>query len=240
MVFIPDLFLPKKFKAKMARKTKNSNKENVEQQQQQQEQSNMKIKGADSMFKAYGDDPTDELPGKIGPNGIFRLLSDLQVDPSDRSVLILAWKLKATTQCEFSKDEWIQGMENIQCDTMEKLSKFMKNSASQIKDPADFQKFYQFSFNYAKPLASSGLALPTAVAYWQIIFGENKRVDHWISYLEEQKIRGVTKDEWYTFLEFLNTVEEDFSNYDPEGSWPVRIDDYVEFCQTSTGKTLAA
>uniref|UniRef100_A0A914ZB21 Defective in cullin neddylation protein n=1 Tax=Panagrolaimus superbus TaxID=310955 RepID=A0A914ZB21_9BILA len=192
------------------------------------------------MFNAYGEDPNDDLPGKIGPNGIFRLLNDLKVDPADRSVLILAWKLKAATQCEFSKDEWIQGMEDIKCDNMEKLSKFMKNSASHIQDPIDFQQFYQFSFNYAKPLGSSGLALSTAVAYWEIIFGENKRVQNWISYLENQQIRGVTKDEWLTFLEFLNTVKEDFSNYDSEGSWPVRIDDYVDFCQASSGGPLAA
>ena len=104
----------------------------------------------------------------------------------------------------------------------------MKNSATQIQDPAEFRKFYLFTFNYAKALASRGLPLNVAAAYWRIIFGENRRVEHWISFLEQQN-RGVTKDEWSLFLEFLNTVNEDLSNYDSEGAWPVIFDDYVEF-----------
>lgn len=56
-------------------------------------------------------DPSDKVEGRrIGPNGILRLLNDLGVDPASREVLILAWKLKAGTQCEFSWDEWKDGM----------------------------------------------------------------------------------------------------------------------------------
>jgi DCN1-like protein 1/2 len=200
-----------------------------------------KVRGHDNMFRKYADDPNDgkETAGKIGPNGVVRLLNDLGVDPSDRSVLILAWKLKAETQCEFSKDEWFKGMEAIKCDTIEKLANFMRNSANQIQDPASFRQFYHFTFTYAKPLASRGLALPTAVAYWRIIFGENRRVEDWIAYLEKQPERGVTKDEWSLFLEFLNTVNADLSNYDPEGAWPVRIDEYVDYCKSrSTGEPM--
>ena len=58
-------------------------------------------------------DPQDNLPGKMGPHGVTRLLSDVRIDPSDRSVLILAWKLNAEVQCEFSKAEWINGMKEI-------------------------------------------------------------------------------------------------------------------------------
>ena len=38
------------------------------------------------------------------------LLNDLQLDPEDIVVLILAWKFRAATQCEFTKQEWLQGM----------------------------------------------------------------------------------------------------------------------------------
>jgi DCN1-like protein 1/2 len=190
------------------------------------------VKGVEQMYKRYADDPQDNLPGRIGPNGVVRLLSDLKVDPSDRSVLILAWKLNAGTQCEFSKEEWYKGMETIRVDSLEKLSNWMRNSANQIQDPASFRQFYLFTFNYAKPLASRGLSLEIAVAYWRIIFGENRRVEDWIAFLESQGSRGVTKDEWSLFLEFLNTVKPDLSNYDSEGAWPVRIDEFVDFCKS--------
>ena len=38
-------------------------------------------------------------------------------------------------------------------------------------------------------------------------------------YLQEQKsYRCMNKDQWLSFLEFCKTIEEDFSNYDENGS----------------------
>ena len=42
--------------------------------------------------------------------GVVKFLEDLQLDPSSRTVLIIAWKFKAQQQCEFSKDEFFSGM----------------------------------------------------------------------------------------------------------------------------------
>lgn len=41
-------------------------------------------------------DPEDkDTPGKIGPNGVVRLLEDLDIDPMDRRVLIMAHRMNA-------------------------------------------------------------------------------------------------------------------------------------------------
>lgn len=53
-------------------------------------------------------DPGDEE--KMTVDGVMRFLEDLQLAPESRTVLILAWKFKAKTQCEFSKEEFITGM----------------------------------------------------------------------------------------------------------------------------------
>lgn len=69
-----------------------------------------------SFFNAYANDPEDlkfeegnQENNKIGPNGMFRLLKDIDVDPSNIRALILAWKMKAGTECEFSWDEFREG-----------------------------------------------------------------------------------------------------------------------------------
>jgi hypothetical protein len=41
---------------------------------------------------------------------MVRFLRDLGVDPTSRMALILAWKLKAERQCEFSQKEFRDGM----------------------------------------------------------------------------------------------------------------------------------
>ena len=43
-------------------------------------------------------------------DGVMQFLEDLQLNPESRTVLILAWKFKAKTQCEFTKEEFVQGM----------------------------------------------------------------------------------------------------------------------------------
>lgn len=47
---------------------------------------------------------------KIMPEGMQRFLDDLGLDPTSLTVLILAYKFDAQVACEFSKEEFINGM----------------------------------------------------------------------------------------------------------------------------------
>ena len=53
-------------------------------------------------------DPSDD--DKILAEGIGRFCEDLKLDPTSLKVLIIAWKFKATTQCEFTRKEFTEGM----------------------------------------------------------------------------------------------------------------------------------
>uniref|UniRef100_A0A7E5A0D0 Defective in cullin neddylation protein n=1 Tax=Panagrellus redivivus TaxID=6233 RepID=A0A7E5A0D0_PANRE len=183
-----------------------------------------------NLFYQYANDPSDNLPGRIGPNGVVRLLQDVKAEPTDCSVLIFAWKCKAQTQCEFSVDEWNTGLTAIRCSDLNDLRAWFKNARNHIQNPADFKDFYKFTFTYAKSLAQRGLPLDVAIAYWQIIYDGNTRVNHWIQWLQNENKSGITQDEWDSFGAFIRQVKADFSNYDE--TWPTRIDDYVEFCKS--------
>lgn len=52
-------------------------------------------------------------PNKILVDGVMRLLDDLDLPPDSRLVLILAWKLRAATQCEFTRDEFMNGFTEL-------------------------------------------------------------------------------------------------------------------------------
>lgn len=45
--------------------------------------------------------------------GVGRFCEDLNLDPTSIKVLLIAWKFKAATQCEFSRKEFIDGMTEI-------------------------------------------------------------------------------------------------------------------------------
>ena len=53
-------------------------------------------------------DPTES--DKITAEGIIKFLDDLGLNPESKLVLIIAWKFRAETQCEFTKEEFMTGM----------------------------------------------------------------------------------------------------------------------------------
>ena len=55
-------------------------------------------------------DTDPEENDKITAEGMMKFLEDLQLNPESRVVLILAWKLKAATQCEFTREEFVDGL----------------------------------------------------------------------------------------------------------------------------------
>eukprot|EP00079_Xenopus_tropicalis_P020730 XP_012811891.1 PREDICTED: DCN1-like protein 2 isoform X2 [Xenopus tropicalis] len=67
-------------------------------------------KKLEQLYNRYKD-PQDE--NKIGIDGIQLFCDDLHLDPASTSVLVIAWKFRAATQCEFSKKEFIDGMTEL-------------------------------------------------------------------------------------------------------------------------------
>ena len=50
---------------------------------------------------------------KMTVDGVMKFLEDLNLNPESRTVLLIAWKFKAATQCEFTKDEFVSGMTDL-------------------------------------------------------------------------------------------------------------------------------
>ena len=59
-------------------------------------------------YKTYVTDPHED--DKITAEGMMRFLDDLGLNPESRTVLILAWKFGAATQCVFTKEEFLNGL----------------------------------------------------------------------------------------------------------------------------------
>lgn len=43
----------------------------------------------------------------------MKFLDDLNLSPESKLVLIIAWKFRAETQCEFTKEEFMNGMADL-------------------------------------------------------------------------------------------------------------------------------
>ncbi|XP_038051110.1 DCN1-like protein 1 [Patiria miniata] len=189
-------------------------------------------KALDKLYNNYKD-PHDE--DKILAEGVAKFCDDLKLDPTSRTVLVIAWKFKAATQCEFTKREFIDGMTYLGCDSIDKLKSKLPSVESDLRDSAKFKDFYQFTFNFAKNPGQKSLDLEMAIAYWNIVLeGKFQFLDLWCKFLTEHHKKSIPRDTWNLLLDFSNMISDDMSNYDEEGAWPVLIDDFVEYARSTS------
>ena len=120
----------------------------------------------------------------------------------------------------------------------------MKNTVQDrikgIKSNAkEYKRFYKWIFQHAKGDAKKK-TIPTdiAIQLWQIVFTSKQSslplLDKWLEFCEQQKekdLKVVSKDVWEMIYDFLLETQQ-IENYDDAGgSWPIAVDEFVEWMQ---------
>lgn len=190
---------------------------------------------SESRINQLFDQYKDSLEDAILAEGIENLCNDLQLNPDDFKVLILAWKLNASQMCRFTKSEFIQGLKSMKTDSIKGIQLKLNEITSELKsDTEQFKDLYRFTFKFGLDVSTGQRILPTdiAILLWRLVFTSNEPtiLDRWLLYLEKNThIRGIPKDTWYMFLNFCEFIGDDLSSYDDTEAWPSLFDDFVEY-----------
>ncbi|CAD6249528.1 unnamed protein product [Miscanthus lutarioriparius] len=163
--------------------------------------------------------------------GISQLCNDLQVDPQDIVMLVISWHMKASTMCEFTRQEFIGGLQSIGVDSIEKLREKLPSLRAELKDDQKFREIYNFAFAWAREKGQKSLALETAIGMWRLLFAERNwpLIDYWCQFLQVRHNKAISRDTWAQLLEFVKTIDPQLTNYDEEDAWPYLIDEFVDY-----------
>ncbi|PIK54024.1 putative DCN1-like protein 3 [Apostichopus japonicus] len=183
---------------------------------------------AQKLFERYKDPSADAILAE----GTERFCSDLGVNPEEFIVLVLAWKFDAPTMCHFSREGFVRGCRAMHADSIQGIkSKFM-DLQSEVLQRSAFKDLYRFTFGFGLDQDSGQRTLPIEIAMplWKLVFSQRQPpiLDRWCSFLLASEIRGISRDTWQMFLNFVETIGDNLSVYDDNEAWPSLFDDFVE------------
>jgi len=184
-------------------------------------------------FKEYSTPSSLEV---IGPEGVETLCKDLGVEPENISLLVLAWKMGAKQMGYFSLQEWLQGLTELQCDSLSKLKEKLGYLHSLLLDSCSFKSIYRYAFDFSRDKDQRSLDIETAKAMLGLLLGKQwTLLNSFYLFLDQSRYRVLNKDQWCNVLEFSRAVDTDLKNYDVDGAWPVMLDEFVEWLKISRG-----
>ncbi|MCO5581257.1 hypothetical protein L7F22_035135 [Adiantum nelumboides] len=112
---------------------------------------------------------------------------------------------------------------------LEGLRRLKTDISWELAVPARFALFYVFVFFICRERGQKSLAVDTAVEAWRLsMTGCFRLLEQWCAFVKRHQRHAISEDTWKQLLEFSQNVNDDLSNYDPEGAWPVLVDDFVD------------
>ncbi|KAL2499934.1 protein of unknown function (DUF298) [Abeliophyllum distichum] len=98
-----------------------------------------------------------------------------------------------------------------------------------MADFSEFSRFYDFVFFICRENGQKSITVSRAVMAWRLVLaGRFRLIDQWCNFVEGNQRHNISEDTWRQVLAFSRCVHENLEGYDPEGAWPVLIDDFVE------------
>lgn len=105
-------------------------------------------KKIEQLWTVYAD-PRE--PTKMNLEQLLRFVQDLQFEPSDRETLVLCWKMNASKQGELQRNEFIDGCQKLQSDSIDKLREKIRQLNKDVEnDNEEFKQLYTYTFQFAR------------------------------------------------------------------------------------------
>ncbi|KAL5167349.1 DCN1-like protein 2 [Glycine soja] len=103
-------------------------------------------------------------------------------------------------------------------------------------DFSEFSRFYDFVFFMCRENGQKNITVSRAVTAWKLVLAGRFSLLHpWCDFVEKNQRYNIYEDTWQQVLAFSGFTHDSLDAYDPEGAWPVLIDDFVEHVHRMLG-----
>lgn len=192
-------------------------------------------------------------PDGIGIEGAIKYFGDIKVKLDEVACLGIAELLRSPSMGEFTRESFVDGWKNINCDTLHKQTAWAASLRSRLPNEPDFfRRVYRYTFLICRLSGQRNLTLDIATEQWRLFFSRASGgvswntastpwLDWWIEFMEDKWKRPVNKDLWEQAELFMRKTTEDESLrwWSMDGAWPGAIDDFVGYVQVKRGKGSA-
>ncbi|KAI9314539.1 Cullin binding-domain-containing protein, partial [Dichotomocladium elegans] len=169
----------------------------------------------------------DNNKNTIAIEGTMQLCEDLGIEPTQFEFLVVSYRLGSERMGEFSKSEFVKGMVQLHCNTIQDLQGQLDPLMRDLEQNADhFRAIYNYAFALGRQTGQKSLSLEAAVELWRLLLSNRfSLLEHWITFLEKNHGKAISKDTWTLFFEFAMQPKIDLDAHDSEGAWPILIDE---------------
>lgn len=98
-------------------------------------------------FREY---TTPDDPDTLGPEGMEKFCEDIGVEPENVVMLVLAYRMQARQMGFFSNEEWLRGLSEMQCDSIQKLQSRLDYLRCLLNDQNIFKAIYRYAYDFAR------------------------------------------------------------------------------------------
>ncbi|KAI8109646.1 hypothetical protein M9434_000927 [Picochlorum sp. BPE23] len=171
----------------------------------------------------------DKTAKKVLAEGIIRFCEDIGIAPEDVVMIVICWHMDAQTMGEFTEEEFEGGLEDIGVDSITSLKAAIPSLRKELNDRKKFKEIYEYAFMFSRENNQKCLQLDVALSVWPLLITKEKwkYIDLWCEFLQEHHKKAISKDTWTQLLDFIDVMDDTFSQYDPTGAWPYLIDEFV-------------
>jgi len=192
--------------------------------------------------RSYAD---EDDPDIMSEPGMLKFFKDCGVNAESHETLIVSYLLKCPEMGILGRDEFVEGFFAQGCTDKADMKKAVQAKCRSVNgDVRAWKAFYRWVFVHVRE-DEKKKTIPTGLAMqlWQILFRRErarlKLLDAWLGYCaeeEEGELKSVSRDLWEQIYDFLKETQTVDDYDDAGGSWPVAVDEFVEYLQEKQGK----